>query len=36
MLSGPRSIWEMCDKWFPKKKEIEKWIDRNVHAFAAQ
>ena len=26
----------MCDKWFPTKKEIEKWIDRKVHAFMAQ
>lgn len=26
----------MRDKWFPMKKEINKWIDRNVHAFATQ
>jgi len=26
----------MCDKWFPTKKEIDKWIDQNVHAFTTQ
>lgn len=25
----------MCDKWFPTKKEIKKWIDRKLHVFAA-
>ena len=23
-------------KWFPTKKEIDKWIDENMHAFMAQ
>lgn len=36
LLSGPRSTWEMCDTWFPTKKELDKWIDQKSHAFAAQ
>jgi len=35
LLSGPGSCWEMCDKLFPTKKEIEKLIDRKFHMFAA-
>ena len=26
----------MSNKWFPTKKEIEKLLDRKIHAFAAQ
>ena len=26
----------MCDKWFPMKKELDKWIGKKSHAFVAQ
>lgn len=26
----------MSNKWFPTKKEIEKWIDQKLHQFVAQ
>jgi len=26
----------MCNKWFPTKKELDKWIDQKLYAFGAQ
>lgn len=38
-ISGNENLSEECvmsNNWFPTKKEIEKWLDQEIHAFATQ